>query len=73
VRRSSAPARIAAPATRPLGPEEQAVLTAAVEIYHRRLLDTPLALGYLEGRGLDRLTGCVFLAFGVRLVFAEAK
>jgi DNA primase len=36
------------------GPDERACLAAAVELYHNRLLGQPMALAYVEGRGLGR-------------------
>lgn len=41
-------------------PEGEAVLRAAVTLYHQRLLGDPEALAYLERRGIDRPTieGC---------------
>ncbi len=42
------PARTAA-----RGPAERACLAAAADIYHNRLLTDPVALAYVEGRGLD--------------------
>ena len=38
------------------GVAERACLAAAVEIYHNRLLTDPVAMAYVEGRGLDRAT-----------------
>lgn len=38
------------------GPAERACLAAAVELYHNRLLGDPVALAYVEGRGLDHAT-----------------
>lgn len=40
----------------PWGPDEWACLAAAVELYHNRLLSDPRALGYVNGRGLERET-----------------
>ncbi len=40
----------------PWGPDERRCLAAAVELYHNRLLTDPVALAYVEGRGLDRAT-----------------
>lgn len=36
------------------GPDERGCLSAAVELYHNRLLNDPVPLAYLHGRGLDR-------------------
>lgn len=41
---------------RPKSPEERACLTAAVDLYARRLLDDPAALSYAASRGIDRAT-----------------
>ena len=57
----SAPAAPAPPATPPareaerapeLSLEDRLILTAACELYHETLLETPQALRYLEGRGV---------------------
>ena len=49
--RMRAPVQVDAPE-----PEGAAVLRAAVTLYHQRLLGDPLALAYVEGRGIDRPT-----------------
>lgn len=50
------PLRSPALADGPRPPDERDCLTTAVEVYGRRLLDDPAALGYAAARGIDRET-----------------
>ena len=58
-RRTTSPAvkmQIVPHRQRALGPAQRACLSAAVDLYHNRLLSEPDALAYLDGRGIDRTT-----------------
>lgn len=53
---TSPPPRRRSPSAGPRPPDERACLAAAVDLYHRRLLDDPAALAYVAARGIDRDT-----------------